>query len=157
MRKRYDRKHFMADPAKAVQRAAVDAAIRSAASVGKGVGAGLFKAGAFAFQQLSARRKQESTTHEPPLGRNDSDGEPSLPSAVAASLNGERPPVSLATSSSNTMHADEVTDREEVTLLTNASGDKDNTAATKEFSKKAKSKSKEPTARRGFAKRATNS
>lgn len=60
MRKRYDRKEFMADPAAAVQRAAVDAAVRGAVNVGKGIGKGLFKAGTFAFNQLTKKPESKS-------------------------------------------------------------------------------------------------
>jgi DnaJ-class molecular chaperone len=61
MRKRYDRKVFMADPAAAIQRAAVDAAVKGAVSVGKGIGQGLFQAGAFAFQQLTKKTEAQDS------------------------------------------------------------------------------------------------
>ena len=74
MRKRYDRKEFMADPAAAVQRAAVDAAVKGAVNVGKGLGQGLFQVGAFAFQQLTkkpdpAAPANSETTKGNPGGR----------------------------------------------------------------------------------------
>jgi hypothetical protein len=55
MRTRYDRKEFIADPATAMKRAAVDAAVKGAVSVGKNLGRGLFQAGAFAMKHLSKK------------------------------------------------------------------------------------------------------
>ncbi|GKY99429.1 hypothetical protein MPSEU_000897500 [Mayamaea pseudoterrestris] len=62
MRKRYDRNVFMADPGAAVQRAAVDAAVKGAVSVGTNIGKGLLQAGAFALQQITQKPKRQSCT-----------------------------------------------------------------------------------------------
>jgi hypothetical protein len=59
MRRRYDRKEFLADPGAAVKRAAVDAAVKGAVNVSKGLSTGLFKAGSFAFQQLTKKPERK--------------------------------------------------------------------------------------------------
>lgn len=59
MRRRYDRKEFLADPGAAVKRAAVDAAVKGAVNVSKGISTGLFKAGSFAFQQLTKKPERK--------------------------------------------------------------------------------------------------
>jgi DnaJ-class molecular chaperone len=54
-RSRYDRHYMLADPGKALQQAAVDAAFSGISGVGKGI----FNAGAFAFKQMAAKASEE--------------------------------------------------------------------------------------------------